>query len=1068
MWLTALVVRRPVLLFAVILALLLLGLRALALLPAELDPRVEAPVVNVMTLYPGAAPEEVEQRVTRPVEDAVSAAPNVRSIDSRSSENVSVVTVKLKLGTPVDLAAADIRARIDSIRRSLPAEIEPPELSRVNFGARPVITLSLTGDASLADLRTAAEQEVRPRLGQAAGVGSIELIGGLRREIQVSADPRKLNLYSVPLTDLAAAVASSTAGAAAGSLIQGERQTGVRASAEFESLADIEQTPLQPLPAPAEPGAPSHRPAVLRVADVATVSEGTAPPEGLARVGGRDAVVMIVGKLPEANTVETARLVRDMLPSIRALLPKSMQIEVLQDHSIAVGDALEDINATLILGALFAVGIVFVFLHSFRQTLIVAAAIPVSFLVTFLGMFLFGFSLNQMTMLALALSVGILVDDSILVLECISRHRAAGKPSEAAALDGRAEIGSADAANTFVDVAVFLPIAFMGGLVGQFFREFGLTIAIATLASLYVSFTVTPALAARLKPAGETPGPLARRFEAGYARLERAYSWLLDRALARPGLTVSTGFGALALAGWVAWLVLPTGFTPSVDRGEVTVRMLLPPGSSLEAVSRETAVVEQAAATLPEVDHARSFSSLGVIPGGFGTAPEQGSDLGQVTLFLRPRPSFWEKLLSPSGRPDRRAKSDEEVGLELERRLEELDRPARYLISAARGLTTSLAPVELGLYGASDESLRRAASEVQRGLSRIPLLKNVEVSLRQGRPETRVVLDRARAEAAGVPAVLLTRALQIAVRGDDSLHLIRDGRLTPVRVHLGIQNEPVAAESLENIILARRGAGAVRLRDVARLESDIGPGRLLRARRSRQVLVTAGLAAGVNLGDAEDAIQREISRLNLSGATWRWEGDVNDMQESALRMAGALGLAVALSYLLLAGLFNNLLHPLAIMTSVPMALVGGLLGLIYTGTPLNIVGMIGMVMLVGLVSKNAILLVDYTNLLRAEGLSREAALRKAGPVRLRPILMTTLSTVLAMIPVALQIGRASELRSPMAIVVIGGLILSTLLTLVVVPVMYVFFDNLPARWKHEEKAAQERETDARQGAGTAR
>lgn len=1047
MWLTRLVVRRPVLLLAALGALVLLGLRAYSLLPAELDPRIELPVVNVLTIYPGASPAEVAREVSRPIEDAVSTTPNVRAVDSRSSESVSLVTVKLKLGVEVSLAAAEIRARVEAARRELPLDVEPPQVTRVDYGARPVMTLALTGPLPPAELRRLAEDEVRPRIGQAPGVGGIVLVGGLQREIQVRVDPQKLALHGLPLLDLLAPLLSASRDLPAGSLARDGGRVDVRASAGFGSLEELAATPVGRPPG-APPGrGPVEAATLLRLEDVAEVADTTARPQSIARVGRREAVVLVLGKLADANTVETARAIRRQMDLVRSVLPAGARLEVLQDHSIAVADALEDINATLVLGAFFAVLVVFIFLKSARETLIVASSIPISIILTFVVMYFAGFSLNQMTMLALSLSVGILVDDSILVIECINRRRALGGDPVDAALDGRAEIGLADAANTFVDVVVFLPIAFMGGIVGQFFREFGLTIATATLISLYVSFTLTPAMAARLpRISNAEPGPLAVAFEARYLALENSYRKLLGWALNNRLAVVGSGFAALALAGFVAWQVLPAGFTPSVDRGEVSVRLALAPGSSLESTSEVMDQVEAVAVSLPEVSGGRMLASVGEIVGGFGSLPEQGAELGQLTLFLQPRATFWERLLAPAGRPDRRSRSDEAVARDLEERLQALRLPVELQTSAVRGLSSSVSPVELGLYGARIEELEASAARVEKRLRELPMLKNVRASLRPGRPELEIRLDRERAEQSALTAAELGAALRTAVEGDATLRF-RDGdESVPVRVLVDTGGGSASEEVLGDLLLARRGENSIHLDEVATFHSSTGPSRILRSRRVGQVLVSADLREGIALGEAEAAINRAMEEVELGGVEWRWEGDVNDMRESALLMAAALGLAVALSYLLLAGLFNNLLQPLAIMASVPMALVGGLLGLIYTFTPLNIVAMIGIVMLVGLVSKNAILLVDYTNTLRGRGLSREAALQEAGPVRLRPILMTTISTVLAMLPVALQIGRASELRSPMAIVVIGGLILSTLLTLVVTPVLYLWLDETASRF----------------------
>jgi hydrophobic/amphiphilic exporter-1 (mainly G- bacteria), HAE1 family len=1058
MGLTRLAIRRPIVVLMALAAILILGWRGRAEMPEEFDPRVEMPIVNIITVYPGAGPQEVEQRLTRALEDAVATVANVTAVESRSLEAISFVTVRLRLKTDINAAAADVRAQIDSIRHRLPAEIEPPQIAKWDFNARPVMVLGLSGP--LEGLRTVVEEQVRPRLGQVPGVGSIAVLGGLQREVRIEADPHLLAAQGLTFLDLLQPLETGSLSVPAGSLFSDDRDISVRVAGDYSSLEEIRNTIIPP-PASAMPAffpdarGPGQRevgtaPAPLRLRDVATVTDTYAERQQITRVNQRESLGIIISRLSNANTVEVAAGVHRELEALRGQLPPEARLAVLQDHSLAVSDALEDIHVALILGALLAVLVVWLFLHGWKDTLIIACSIPTTLIATFLVMWVLGFSMNQMTMLALALSVGILVDDSILVLECIHRHRAMGKSPHQAALDGRAEIGLADAANTFTDVVVFIPVAFMGGIVGQFFFQFGITIAAASLISLYVSFTLTPMLAAHWYRPGEGEGPghttrgFSCWFDRRYAGLEEAYRRTLGWALRRRGWVAGAGFGSLALVGLLAWQVLGFDFTPSVDRGQVSVQVELPPGASLAATDRLLARVEEAAAGIPEVDADRMLASVGEIVGGFGALAEVGPQFGQVTLMLIDRQSMLERLARPFGQPGKRRRSDEQVAGELRERLAELQGDARVSVSALRGLTEALAPIQIGLYSNDLNELEAVAAEMERRLDAIPALHNVDTSMRRGKPEIRVALDRERAEERLVTAAEVGALVRTALAGNADLRY-RDGdRSYPIRLQVaragdgGISN----SDDLENLVVAHRGSSPVHLGDVADLHLDEGPTKILRSQRTRRAILSADVREGVSLRAAQEAVEGAVRSVATGTVAWRWEGDVDDMAESAQLVSGALILAIALAYMLLAALFNSVLFPLTIMLSVPMALVGGLLGLIYTGTTLNIVSMIGMVMLVGLVAKNAILLVDYTNTLRSRGLHRNAALQEAGPVRLRPILMTTLSTVIALLPVALHIGRASEMRSPMAIVVIGGLLLSTLLTLLVIPVMYTYVDDL--------------------------
>lgn len=1073
MELTRLAIQRPIILLMALAAIMLLGWQAKGRMPAELDPRVEIPIVNVMTVYAGAGPEEIERLVTRPIEDAVSSVSNVTGVDSRSLEGVSFVTVDLKLGSDVNAAAADIRARIESIRRDLPSDIDTPQIAKFDYNARPVMVLGVTGAKSLDQLRTLVDEEIKPRLSQVPGLGSVTVVGGLTHEVQIRVDPARLAANGLSLLDLLRPLGAASRSAPAGNVAEGGREVAVRVLGEFRSLEDIRNTPI-PLPQASSlaasmgagrmAGTPPPT-ATLRLGDLATVVETAAEREQITRVGRRESIGLILSRVSDANTVQVAHGVKEALAELQRRLPSDVKIGTLQDHSQAVGDALEDINATLILGAILAVVMVYVFLHSFKDTLIIAMAIPTSIISTFIVMYFAGFTMNQMTMLALSLSVGILVDDSILVLECIHRHREMGKSPQDAALDGRAEIGLADAANTFVDVVVFVPIAFMGGIVGQFFKEFGLTIATATLASLYVSFTVTPMLAARWFRRGEgIEGPRSRFahwFDRRYERVEAAYRQTLAWALRHRLTVVLAGFGSLIAVGLLAFGVVGFDFTPSVDRGQVSVNVELAPGASLEATDAVMAQVEAVAEQIPEVDRDRMLASIGEIIGGFGSLPDRGSQLGQLTLMLKEKQGFMERLLHPAGQEGRRRRSDEQVATELRERLKGLNSQARVNVSAVRGLTAALAPIQIGLYGNDMDELERVAGQIEARMAKIPGLQNVDSTLRRGKPEIQVRFDRSRGEDLFATPAELAGALRTAVAGNTDFRLRQQDTTYPVRVMLSRNGENalrLSPDVLRNVVVTYRGPSPVYVSDIADVRMGAGPTKILRSQRTRRVILTAHVQEGISLGSARKAVDQALQGVEQGGVERRWEGDVDDMEESGGLMTGAILLAIALSYMLMAAVFNSLIHPLTIMVSVPMALVGGLLGLIYTGTTMNIVSMIGIVMLIGLVSKNAILLVDYTNTLRHRGLQREAAIEAAGPVRLRPILMTTASTVLAMTPVALQIGRASEMRSPMAIVVIGGLLLSTLLTLLVVPVMYSYFDDfsewIMSTWRRITRAGE--------------
>lgn len=1098
MGLTRLAVHRPLVIVMVFAALLLLGWRARSRMPTELDPRVDIPSLTITVSLPGAGPAEVERRVTVPLEDAVSTVSNVDEIFSSSQENVSYVSVDFAVGTNLDAAMADVRARMDAVRGELPEGASAPVTTKLDLNAQPVLVLGLTGRRPLSELRSLADEQIRTTLSQVAGVASVQVVGGDVREVQVRVDRGRLDATSLSLDDVVNALRLASQAAPAGTLttpmMSGYpgRELTVRVNGEFRSLEDIRHTPVgSPQPpgsgASGQQAAPS---APLLLQDIAAVAFAPRQREEITHVNGQESIGLIITRSPDANTVAVAAGVRRALRDLESRtvaggiqragsadaweLQDGAEITVLRDQSTAVRDALADIDGSLMLGSLLAVGVVWLFLRSFRDTVIIALAIPCSLIPTFLVMYAGGFTLNQMTMLGLSLSIGILVDDSILVLDSIHRHRGMGKPPKEAALDGRAEIGLADAANTFVDVVVFVPIAFMGGIVGQFFRQFGLTVATATLLSLYVSFSVTPMLAAHwgrreeavvsgqgsgvsagkgkgpafvgLTTRAPTRGAPTHHFERAFRWLEGRYRLALGWALRHRWAVVAAGAGSLAISLAAAVLVLSVDFVPPSDRGEVTATVELPPGSPLTATDTAVRRVDAAAAAIPEV-RAR-LASAGEIPPGFGSVPRQGSEVGQVALTLEDKAGVLEAILHPWS-PGGRQRSDEEVAAALRRTVGRIP-GARITITAVREWQGGSAPLQVELSGANLNRLAETARRVEATLATVPGARQPDISLRTGRPELHADLDRARAAALGISEAQVVTALADAVQGNTDVKYRQADHTYDVRVRMaGLR--AAGPETLGTLPVGHSSGPPITLAEVAALHQDVGPTEITRKNRRRVVTVMAELAPDAPLGNVQREAARIIERVPHPGVAIIWGGEVDEMGRSAGLLISALLLASALAYMLMAALFNSLIHPLTIMLCLPMALVGAIAALAIAGESLNIVSMIGTIMLVGLVSKNAILLVDYTNTLRSRGLERDEAVRQAGPVRLRPILMTTTATVLGMLPVAFRIGRASEMRAPMAVAVIGGLILSTLLTLLVIPVVYTLFDDLQTRQRVDSR-----------------
>ena len=1048
MLLTSLAIRRPIVIGMALIAILVLGLVAYSRLPAELNPRVPIPTITVITVYPGAGPAEVEDQVTRPIEEAVATASGIRNVYSSSQDSVSIVSIDFRVGINVDNALAAVRDRADTARASLPQGAQSPIVAKLDINAQPVVYAALTAAGSLEDLGSAVERDLKPRLARVPGVASVTVTGGKNREALVEVCAASLMQHGITVEDVLNAVRGSGTNVPAGSVSGGGSETAVRTMGAFRSLDDIAAAPILTFGSMAAdlmpdlpiPGLPrrSAVPDPITVGDVANLSFQSQDEGTFSRLDGRPCIGVVVAKSPDANALAVADGVRRELEgAIGSILPDDSAVAVLRDESGVIRDALHDVNTTLVLGAILAVTVVLAFLRNLRGTVIVAVALPACFFATYMVIYFAGFTLNQMTLLALSLSVGILVDDSIVVLESITRHLGLGERPAEAAFNGRTEIGFAGIVLTLADVVVFLPIAFMGGIVGAFFREFGLTVAFATLFSLIVSFTVTPALASRWYRPGERLATHGTRFDGLYGR---ALSW----ALQRPGWTIGWGATALAAVFLVAAPNLGFEFLPASDQGQIAITVELPPGSSRAATDATARRIERQLAGMPDVRHA--MTTVGEIVGGFGSIPQRGSQYAQINVRLNDR-AGWTDRLSGSRRSARsrfRSRTDTEVAEAIRRSLRDIS-DARIVVAPVRTVANIGPALQIELSGHDLDAVAEAARTTRDAVADIPGVIEADTSLRPGQPELQAIVDRTRAAALGIPPSLAGSVVRTAMTGVEAGRIAAYGRDMPVRIRLQ-EADRQNADALDAIPIGLFRGRPVLLGDVARLELRSGPTAIERVNGMRLATVFAELAPGYALGNVSSEVERRLTRALPDGVAFRFGGESGVLEENLPHFVLAGALAVVLLYLVAAALFNSMLYPLVMMVTLPMALIGGLGALVIMGETLSLVSMIGVIMLIGLMGRNAILLIDYTNTLRARGLSRTDALREAGIARLRPILMTTLTTIFGMLPVALRIGRAAELRAPMAIVVIGGLVVSTLLTLVVVPVAYDMADRL--RSKH--------------------
>lgn len=1036
MWLTRLAVNRPVFILMLVLTFVIIGWRSRGGMKAELNPRVDFPFVTVTTTYAGAGPEEIETLITKPLEDAVGSANNLKNITSRSQEGVSSIALEFDLGTNSDLAAVEVRQKVESAKRRLPRDVDPPIVEKLDFGTMPVISLGMIGKKSLLELRYLADNVVKYRLSRVGGVGSVSVGGGDVREIHVLVDKNRLSAYGLSINAVIQAMRTQSLNLPSGHITEGRKDYSVRVLGEFKSVDEIKNVRLF-VPSRVSGGV---LPVYLRdIADVIdTVTERTI----LTRINGMESVGIVVLKLSDANTVDVVKGVEKELEEIKKELGEDVDFITALDQSKLVEAALEDINLSLVLGALLATLVVFLFLHNLRGTIICALSIPTSIIATFIPMYFFGFTINQMTMLALSLVTGILVDDSIVEIENTYRHFTRGKTPREAALTARSEIGLAAMTITFVDVVVFVPIAFMGGIVGRFFRQFGLTVAISTLFSLFMSFTFAPMLASRWykygeNPEGEKTGVFGA-FERFFHGLDSGYRRLLAWALSHRLLVLLLGILFLFVAFRGFGKKLQFQFMPVVDQGNIIINLELPVGTSLVETDRFTKQIEKIVSKIPEVKNI--FSEVGRISGGIRSFPESGFQYSQVQVELIDKKGLIDVLMPwKSSGKKLRERADVEVASEVREKVKGV--PGRITTVTVRGFGGAQPPVWIELYGQDLIKMEKIAKTMQSRLSKVEGVFGTDISIRSGKPEIQIRLDRIKAASLGVDVQTAALALRHSIEGNVDLKFRDRGDEYNIRVQLS-DADTKSIEAIGDVIVSNVNGHSLRVRDIAEITMGSGPTKIERKNRQRQVIVTGNLMPGYALGNVQGKIEEAIGDIPLGDVTKEWGGEAERMREEGKYMGSALGLSIILVYMLMASLFNSLLHPLTILLSLPMALIGAIVALVLRNETLSIISMIGFIMLVGLVMKNAILLVDYTNVLRARGKERTEAILEAGPTRLRPILMTTVAMVLGMLPIALRIGRASEQRAPLGVAVIGGLILSTLLTLVMIPVIYTLFDDL--------------------------
>jgi HAE1 family hydrophobic/amphiphilic exporter-1 len=1059
MGLTRLAIRRPLTMLMIILALIVLGYRSLTILQVDRYPKVDFPFVSIITVFPGAGPEDVEDLIIKPIEDAVAGIGGIDQLMSTAREGVGVVVIGFVEGTDGNQAAIDVERQVASVRSKLPTDALAPSIIKADLNAVPIMEVVLSGPQGQDQLFELADNDIKPRLQAIKGVASVNITGGREREIQVEPDPARLAAYRIPLESVQRALQLSNLTFPVGSIEEGRQKTSVRSVGDFASLEQIENVVVSTgggQGGGGQPRAGQDTGGQVYLRDVAVVREGFKEQSQILRYNGIEAVNISILKTSDSNTISVADSVREVIQELSDKLPSGAEMTIVIDDSEFTRQAVDAVREDLILAILITGFVMLLFLHTIRSTFIVVLAIPTSIVTTFLVMWALGFTLNTLTLLALTLTIGILVDDSIVVLENIERHLKMGKPPRQAALDGRSEIGLAAITITLVDVVVYVPVAFSTGIVGQFFRSYGITIAATTLISLFVSFTLTPMLAALWLRDESKPHPKPRGlrrvfgillwpvnmfwkgfvtvWEAGFNGLARLYAATLRfflRNWATLFLAVIIAGASLAGGGYMVLSgIVGSEFTPQEDDAKFTVNIQMPAGTNLGATDEAARQVEQIILQqVPEAVAILTRVGAGGSTFGIGTGGAENTATIRVRVVEKTERQRSVTQIVEALRPE--VKKIPEANIALEQS------------SSIGGGGSMGGTIQVQVYGEDPNQLIDLAKQVETVMRGVPGTVDVQNLDAARAPEAQLVVDRQRAINVGLSPAQVAGTLRTALSGTKVGTFKQEGRPEvdiTLRMSAAVRND---LTRLQELPLGYRGVQEIRLNQVTRLERDLAAAVIKRTDRQRQLTVTSGVS-GRTSGDVTDDVEAAIAK-NVSfpsGYGFKLAGQSQAQRESFADLGSALFLSIGLIYMLLVALFQSWLNPLAIMFSLPVAVVGAFGGLWLTGNTLNLISLLGIILLTGIVTKNAILLVDFTNTLRREqGYSRRDALVEAGRLRLRPIIMTTAALVFALLPLLLNVGAGSEVRAPLAAVVIGGNITSTLLTLILVPVVYTFFDG---------------------------
>lgn len=1019
MWFTRISVKYPVFTIMMMISLMVLGLASWKRMTVEEFPNIDFPFVVVTTQYAGASPEAVESDITKKLEDQINTISGIKQITSRSSEGFSMIVAEFNLDTSSALAAQDVRDKIAPVTAQFRDEIDTPIVQRYDPSSSPIMSVVFESNSmSLAQLSSYVDKRIVPQLKTVSGVGNVNLLGDAKRQIRIKILPEQLQSYGIGIDQVINTLKNENIEVPAGTLQQKNSELVVQIQSKI-----IHPLAFGDLVIANKNGSP------IFLKQVATIEDTQAELQSSAFYNGRTAVSIDILKSSDANVIQVVDKTYQTLEKLKTQMPAGLNYKVVADSSKGIRASIKDVTRTIIEGAALAVLIVLLFLGSFRSTVITGLTLPITLLGTLTFIWAFGFSINMMTLLALSLSIGLLIDDAIVVRENIVRHTELGKDHVTAAIEGTKEIGLAVLATTLTIVAVFLPVAFMGGLIGRFFYQFGVTVSTAVLISMFISFTLDPMLSAHWKDPVKKKDNWLQRFFNHISnvldRLTHVYEKLLKLALRFRLITVIIAIASLFAALGLSKLI-GTEFVPTPDKGEVRIQFETPVDASLEYTQAKLHQVDQIIRQFPDV-----VSTYGVV----NSEVDSGKNHAGLGVTLKPK--------------QERSADLNTLNNEFRDRLQSVAGIRVTSVAAAQdSVSGGQKPIMISIKGSDLNELQKISDRFIGEMEKIKGVVDLESSLKEPKPTLGVHINRVLASDLGLSVSQIANAIRPLIAGDNvTTWEDRDGENYDVNVRLN-ENKRMLPQDVQNLYLNSNKTNAtgqnilVPLSAVATTQEKLGASQINRRDLEREVLIEAN-TSGRPSGDIGQDIDKMQKAFKLpTGYTFDTQGANADMAESAGYALTAITLSIVFIYIVLGSQFNSFIHPAAIMTSLPLSLIGVFLALFLFKSTLNLFSIIGIIMLMGLVTKNAILLIDFIKKAMDQGTSRYDAILQAGKTRLRPILMTTSAMVMGMVPLALGLGEGGEQSAPMAHAVIGGVITSTLLTLVVVPVIFTYLDDL--------------------------